>query len=91
MRVGHDFRIRSNSELFELLNDIAVVQRINIQRLRWLGYLVRMDEDVPARRIFNAEMCGSWPCIRWKDQIEEALSAIGGTTCVGCVAVARNP
>ena len=29
-----DFFIRSNSELYELLNDIDVVQRINIEQLR---------------------------------------------------------
>ena len=34
-----------------LLKDINVVQRINIQRLRWLGHVVRMKEDAPARRI----------------------------------------
>ena len=34
MRVGDDFRIRFNSALYVLLNDIDVVQRINIQRLR---------------------------------------------------------
>ena len=33
VRVGDDFRIRFNSELYELLNDMDVVQRINIQRL----------------------------------------------------------
>ena len=30
VRVGDDYRIRFNSELYELLNDIDVVQRINI-------------------------------------------------------------
>ena len=35
VRVGDDFRIGFNSELYELLNDIDVMQRINIQRLRW--------------------------------------------------------
>ena len=30
VRVGDDFRIRFNSELYELLKDIDVVQRINI-------------------------------------------------------------
>ena len=43
VRVGDDFRIRFNSELYELLNDMDVGQRINIQRLRWLGHVVRMD------------------------------------------------
>ena len=53
-RVGDDFRIRFNSELNELLNAIDVVQRINIQRLRWLGHVVRMEEDAPARQLFDA-------------------------------------
>ena len=34
-----------------------VVQRINIQRpCRWLGHVVRMEEDAPARRVFDAEV-----------------------------------
>ena len=83
MQVGDDFRIRFNSELYELLNDMDVVQRINIQRLRWLGHVVRMQEDAPVRRVFDAGICGrrrtGRPCIRWKDQIEEAVSSIGIT------------
>ena len=63
--------------------DMDVVQLINIQRLRWLGHVVRMGEDAPARRVFDAGICGSGrrgqPCIRWKDQIEEAPSSIGVT------------
>ena len=34
VRVGDDIRIRYNSEPYELLNDMEVVQRINIQWLR---------------------------------------------------------
>ena len=59
VRVVDDFRIRFNSELYELLNDMDVGQRINIQRLRWLGHVVRMEEDAPARRVFDAGICGS--------------------------------
>ena len=29
VQVGNDFRIRYNSELYELLNDMDIVQRIN--------------------------------------------------------------
>ena len=59
--------------VYELLNDID----INIQRLRWLGIVARMEEDAPARLVFDAGICksrrGGRPCIRWKDQIKEAL------------------
>ena len=75
--------IRFNSELYELLNGMDVVQRINIQRLRWLSHVIHMEEDAPAKWVFNAGICGSRqrgrPCLRWKDQIEKALSLIGLT------------
>ena len=84
VRFGVDFRIRFNSTLYEFLNDVDVVLRINFQRLRGLGHLVRMEKDAPARQVFDARICGSrrrgQPCIRWKDQIEEALLSIGVTT-----------
>ena len=87
LRVGYDFHIRYNSKLYKLLNDMDVVQRINIQRLRWLGDAVRIVEDAPARRVFVAGICGSRrrgrPCICWKDQIEEAMSSIGVTNWIG--------
>ena len=75
------------------------MQRINIQQLRWVGHFVRMEEDAPARRVFDAEICGNRrrgrPCIRWKDQIEEALSSIGVINwrrrMERCVAAGRNP
>ena len=41
--------------MYELLNDMQFVKHINIQ----LGHVVRMEESVPARRLFDAEICGS--------------------------------
>ena len=35
-------------------DDMDVAKRINIQRFRWLGHVVRMDEVVPPRRVFDA-------------------------------------
>ena len=84
VRIGDDFRIRFNSELYELINDVDVVQRINIQRLPWRRHVVRKEEDAPARRVFDGRICGSRrrgrPCIHWKDQIKEALLSIGVTS-----------
>ena len=59
VRLSDDFRIRSNSELYALLNYIDVVQIINNQKLRWCGHIVRMEEDAPAGGIFNKGICGS--------------------------------
>ena len=48
-----DFRVSSNSELCKLLNEIDFVQRINIQRVCWLGHVVRMEKDASARYVFD--------------------------------------
>ena len=45
VRVGDDFRIRFNSQLYELLNDMDVVQRINIQQLRWQTLKFTEEEE----------------------------------------------
>ena len=81
VKVGYHYRIRTNRELYELFNDIDVANRINIQRIRWLGW---MDEDAPQKRVFDAVVGGhrrvGGPRTRWKDQVEEALTSIGMTS-----------
>ena len=54
VRVGADYRIRTNRELKELFNDRDVAKRINIQRFRWLGHVIRLDEDALPRRVLDA-------------------------------------
>ena len=79
MRVDDDSYI----QLYELHNDIDVMRCINIQWQSCFGQVVRMEEDAPARRVFDAGICRilrrGRPCILWKDQIEEDLSSIGVT------------
>ena len=56
-------------------------KRINNQRFRWLGHVVRMDEDAPPRRVFDAVVgvhrrVGR-PRTRWKEHVEETLNSSG--------------
>ena len=73
VRVGDDYRIRTNREPYELFNDMDVAKRINNQRCRWLGHVVRMDEDAPPRRVVDAEVGGhrrmGRPRTRWKVKV----------------------
>ena len=32
-----------------------VVEHFNIQRMRWLGHIVRMEDDAPTRRVLDGE------------------------------------
>ncbi|XP_070136092.1 uncharacterized protein [Drosophila bipectinata] len=77
------YRIRYNHELYELYGDVDVASRVKSQRLRWLGHVARMDEDAPARKVFDAVIVGTRrrgrPRTRWQDQVMETLSTLGVT------------
>ena len=73
--VDDEYRRRMNHELYQLFSDIDIVRRIELQRLRWLGHVVRMDEDAPAQKAYKSEPAyGSRRRerrrIRWKVQVE---------------------
>ena len=71
VRVGDDYRIRTNREWDELFSDMDIAKRITTQQFHWLGHVVRMDEDSPPRRLFHAMVGGhrrkGQPRTRWKD------------------------
>ena len=63
-----------NHEIYSLY-DVDVVQLIQMQRMRWLGHEVPMDENA---KVFNGkvESGKSTPCracLRWKDQLLAGL------------------
>jgi len=77
-----EWRARFNHELYELYGDIDVVKRIKIQRLRWLGHVVRMEESNPARKVFESEPGGGSrrrgrPNLRWTDQVRNNITTLG--------------
>ena len=46
--VEGQWRSRYNDELYEMYDDLTVVQRIKrIARFRWAGHVVRMETDDP--------------------------------------------
>jgi hypothetical protein len=71
------WRRRYNTELHKLFQKPDLVKIITISRLRWLGHLVRMTNNPPARRITEGK---PWsrrrverPCLRWMDGVTEDL------------------
>ena len=50
-----EWRIEWNQELYDIYDDIDVVKRIKILRLRWLGHVARMDSSNPVRKVFESE------------------------------------
>ena len=51
-----------------------------MQRISWLGHLVRMEEDRMPRKIFAQELEGTRrgrPRKRWKEEVERDLQVLG--------------
>ena len=62
-------RTMEDDELYEMYDDLTVVQRIKLARLRWAGHVVRMETDDPARKVFLGRPQGGHgrPKLRWQD------------------------
>ena len=85
--VDGEYRHRMNHELYQLFSDIDIVRHIELQRLRWLVHVVRMDEDAPAQKAYKSEPAdGSRrrPRIRWKDQVEDNIAEYGLSNWKNC-------
>ncbi|GFT12574.1 uncharacterized protein TNCV_5093691 [Trichonephila clavipes] len=46
---------RSNFELYQSYKESGIVNIIKIQRIKWAGHVVRMDEDRTTEKVFNAQ------------------------------------
>lgn len=76
------WRIRYNTELYNLYNDANIIKVIKANRLRWLGHLYRMDDDSPCKKVtltdpfYTVRKVGR-PATRWLDDVEKDLKSIG--------------
>ena len=74
-------RIRWNQELYDIYDDIDVVKRIKVQRLRWLGHVARVDPVPTQFVVFESEPAGGScrkgrPSQRWSDQLTENVTTL---------------
>ena len=69
------------TRLYDIYDDLDVVKRIKIQRIRWLGHVVRMDSSNPVRKVFESEPGGGYrrqgrAPLRWPKQVDENLRTL---------------
>jgi hypothetical protein len=53
-----EWRIKYNDELYTLYKENDIVTYIKINRLRWAGHVIRLEEQSPTRRVLTAEVEG---------------------------------
>jgi hypothetical protein len=74
------WRIKTNEELHDLIQQQNVIRFINSQRLNWTGYVERMPQEREATRIYKWKPPASRPIgrpkIRWEDDIRKDLQTM---------------
>ncbi|GFV88004.1 uncharacterized protein TNCV_3241541 [Trichonephila clavipes] len=73
-------RKRSNLELYQSYKECDIVNFTKIQRIKWAGHFVRMNEDHTTKKVFNAQPIGlrrkGRPTLRWIDGLEKDLQVL---------------
>jgi hypothetical protein len=68
------WRCRYNTELYELYNDIDIVNDVNLRRLQWAGHVIRMPEERIPWKIMMGRLEGVRPIgrprKRWMDGVQ---------------------
>jgi hypothetical protein len=76
-----EWRIKYNNELCTLYKESAIVTNIKINRLKWAGHVIRMEEHNPTRRVLVAVVGErrqrSRPKLRWEDGTMEDARKLG--------------
>ncbi|PSN57371.1 hypothetical protein C0J52_02905, partial [Blattella germanica] len=76
-----NWRIRYNNELYELYNEINLETYVKLTRLRWLGHVVRMDNNRRVKMIHNGMLEGTRtrgrPRQRWTDNVMTDVREFG--------------
>ena len=78
---GGVWRKRSRKELYNLLQDMTIIQKIKIRRLKWAGHVVRMNHSNPVKCLLLYNPKGKRrlgrPRLRWEEDVKEDAKRAG--------------
>ncbi|KAI4463710.1 hypothetical protein MML48_4g00012645 [Holotrichia oblita] len=67
------WRIRYNFEIYQQFKEPPILQFVKLQRLRWAGHVVRIEEHRMERRVLEANVTGTRQVGRprkwWQDEV----------------------
>ena len=76
-----EWRIKNNNEFYALYKESGIVTYIKINRLKWAGYVIRMEEQSPTRTFLIAVLEGrrqrGRTKLRWEDGVMEDARKLG--------------
>ena len=76
-----EWGIKYNNEVYTLYKESYIVTYTKINRLRWAGHVIRLEEQSPARRVLVAVVEGrrqrGRPKLRWENGVMEDARKLG--------------
>jgi hypothetical protein len=77
VNIDNIWTIRNNVEIDKLIEGADIVRFIKAQRIKWLGYIQRMDQARQTRKLLDWKPMGSRPVgrlrQRWQEDVMEDL------------------
>jgi hypothetical protein len=77
------WRSRYNEELYRLYDEVDLVTTIKVTRVRWTGHIVRMQDNLPCKKITLDKPEGrrrvGWPNLRRMDGVTRDGERLGIT------------
>ena len=77
------WRLKTNEELEEAINNENIVRYIKYKRLGWLGHVERMTNERVAKTIYKWKLYATRPKgrprVRWEDDVRNDLRKMGVT------------
>jgi len=74
------WRIQNNTEIDKLIEGADIVRFIKVQRVKWLGYIQRMDRARPTGKLLDWRPVGTSPVgrprQRWQGDVMEDLKKL---------------
>ena len=81
MYLGTNWRLKTNEELEETINNENIVRYIKYKRLGWLGHVERMTNERVAKITYKwkpyATRPKGRPRVRWEDDVRNDLRKMG--------------
>jgi hypothetical protein len=77
LTVYGEYEIPRNIEIDKLIEGADIVRFIKAQRIKWLGYMQRMDHARPTRKLLDWKPMGTRPVgrprQRWQEDVMEEI------------------
>jgi hypothetical protein len=75
---------RYNHELYELFNELDIINYVKINRLGWAGHVICTDNDWKIKKVFNTKPIGIRKIgrhkLRWEDDVIQDIKTLGVRT-----------